>query len=285
MDARLHHRGRRPADRNARGGQRLARPARLPEPPRLGRSYPAIAKVLALEQGDTDKLCEYSPKALLELVFDVFGDKEVLDNYATAREEQINAERELADLAVDLDRLRAQADAKRLEADRFLEWKQLSDEASALEAEIVPRLEATELASAVSAERIELARLAVERQARRTEQRAARDRLAVVRQEREQAENRRSTLRRQDLEADQAHLLAHDGLRDIEAVGRARALRVQLAAEHGADAVQLEREHERSRSASMPCVATSAGCWPNSRNAANSCAAHAAGAARRPTRW
>ena len=41
----------------------------------------------------------------------------------------------------------------------------------------------------------------------------------------------------------------------------------------------------RSRSASMPCVATSAGCWPNSRNAANSCAAHAAGAARRPTRW
>ena len=72
-------------------------------------------------------------------MFDVFGDKEVLDNYATAREEQINAERELADLAVDLDRLRAQADAKRLEADRFLEWKQLSDEASALEAEIVPR--------------------------------------------------------------------------------------------------------------------------------------------------
>ncbi|HND25278.1 MAG TPA: ATP-binding protein, partial [Rhodocyclaceae bacterium] len=46
---------------------------------------PAIAKVLALEQGDTDKLCEYSPKALLELVFDVFGDKEVLDNYAAAR--------------------------------------------------------------------------------------------------------------------------------------------------------------------------------------------------------
>ncbi|WP_374499663.1 ATP-binding protein, partial [Zoogloea sp.] len=59
---------------------------------------PAIAKVLALEQGDTDKLCEYSPKALLELVFDVFGDKEVLDNYAAAREEQNNAEKELAAL-------------------------------------------------------------------------------------------------------------------------------------------------------------------------------------------
>jgi hypothetical protein len=99
---------------------------------------PAIAKVLALEQGDTDKLCEYSPKALLELVFDVFGDKEVLDNYAAAREEQNNAERELAALGLDLDRLRAQAEAKRLEADRYLEWKQLDDEALALAARSCP---------------------------------------------------------------------------------------------------------------------------------------------------
>ena len=63
---------------------------------------PAITKVLALEQGDTDKLCEYSPKALLELVFDVFGDKEVLDNYQAAREEQKSAERELGELGIDL---------------------------------------------------------------------------------------------------------------------------------------------------------------------------------------
>ena len=35
----------------------------------------AIAKVLALEQGQTDRLCEYSPKELLRLVFDVFGDQ------------------------------------------------------------------------------------------------------------------------------------------------------------------------------------------------------------------
>ncbi|MCB1899955.1 MAG: AAA family ATPase, partial [Rhodocyclaceae bacterium] len=163
---------------------------------------PAIAKVLALEQGDTDKLCEYSPKALLELVFDVFGDKEVLDNYGAAREEQMNAERELADLAVDLDRLRAQADAKRLEADRFLEWKQLSDEASALDAEIVPRLEVAELSAAINAEREALARLAVERRERRHEQRIARDRLATVRQEREVAESRRARLRSLDLDAD-----------------------------------------------------------------------------------
>src|SRR5574343_459166 len=119
---------------------------------------PAIAKVLALEQGDTDKLCEYSPKALLELVFDVFGDKEVLDNYALAREEQNNAERELGALGLDLDRLRAQAEAKRLEADRFLEWKQLDDEARALASEIVPRLEATELTREIGLARDDMAR-------------------------------------------------------------------------------------------------------------------------------
>ena len=63
----------------------------------------AIARVLALEQGQTDRLCEYSPKELLRLVFDVFGDQEVLDRYEEARqhqrqlaEEVEQAERELA---------------------------------------------------------------------------------------------------------------------------------------------------------------------------------------------
>jgi len=82
---------------------------------------------------------------LLELVFDVFGDKEVLDNYQAAREEQKSAERELGELGIDLDRLKTQAEEKKAEANRFLEWKQLADEIHALEAEIVPRLEVAEL--------------------------------------------------------------------------------------------------------------------------------------------
>jgi len=48
----------------------------------------AIARVLALEQGQTDRLCEYSPKELLRLVFDVFGDQDVLDRYEEARTHQ-----------------------------------------------------------------------------------------------------------------------------------------------------------------------------------------------------
>ena len=38
---------------------------------------PAIARVLSLEQGQTDRLCEFSPRELLRLVFDVFGDQQV----------------------------------------------------------------------------------------------------------------------------------------------------------------------------------------------------------------
>src|SRR4030065_862422 len=56
---------------------------------------PAIARVLSLEQGQTDKLCELSPKELLELVFQVFGDKEVLERYQEARHHQEHTGREL----------------------------------------------------------------------------------------------------------------------------------------------------------------------------------------------
>jgi energy-coupling factor transporter ATP-binding protein EcfA2 len=45
-------------------------------------------RVLALEQGQTDRLCEFSPKELLRLVFEVFGDQEVLDRYEEARRHQ-----------------------------------------------------------------------------------------------------------------------------------------------------------------------------------------------------
>ena len=70
---------------------------------------PAIARVLSLEQGQTDRLCEYNPRELLKLVFDVFGDQEVLDSYERARGHQQQlareveqAERELAHSRVQL---------------------------------------------------------------------------------------------------------------------------------------------------------------------------------------
>ncbi|MDD3675865.1 AAA family ATPase, partial [Thauera propionica] len=206
---------------------------------------PAITKVLALEQGDTDKLCEYSPKALLELVFDVFGDKEVLDNYQAAREEQKNAERELGELGIDLDRLKTQAEEKKAEANRFLEWKQLADEAQALQAEIVPRLEIAELAREIADERDALRRVSRERIDRIAEQRDARLRLDAVRAEQDAASAERKRLKEGDTATEQRYLAAHDRVRDLEKLLAERdTLRAQLATEHGADAVALEKEHE-----------------------------------------
>ncbi len=208
---------------------------------------PAIAKVLALEQGDTDKLCEYSPKALLELVFDVFGDKEVLDNYDLAREEQNNAERELAALGLDLDRLRAQAEAKRLEADRFLEWKQLDDEAKALAAEIVPRLEATELARDIGHARSDIARDKDDQQRCSLELADLQTRIRSVEAEKAAADAERKAARSADLEAEKAHLAAHDEVRDAEKLLAERSsLRTRLAREAGDAAVDLEAAYAKA---------------------------------------
>lgn len=206
---------------------------------------PAITKVLALEQGDTDKLCEYSPKALLELVFDVFGDKEVLDNYQAAREEQKSAERELDELGIDLDRLKTQAEEKKAEANRFLEWKQLADEVQALEAEIVPRLEIAELEREIASEREALQRVGRERAEKLVEQRDSRQRLELVRSEQEAVQAERKRLREADSASEQHYLAAHDRVRDLEKLLAERdVLRAQLASEHGADALALEKEHE-----------------------------------------
>lgn len=211
----------------------------------FGGLTPAIAKVLSLEQGDTDKLCEYSPKALLELVFDVFGDKEVLDNYQAAREEQKSAERELADLGLDLDRLRAQAEAKRLEADRYREWKQLADEAQALASELVPRLELAELRRQVDQERAALTRSQAERSSLQERLRAVCGRLDALAAEGQDALEALALARQEDATAEQTHLATHDRLRDIEKLLAERdALRQRLAREHGQDALALEAAFE-----------------------------------------
>jgi chromosome segregation ATPase len=71
----------------------------------------AVLRVLSLEQGATDKLCELSPRDLLDLVYDVFGDKETLDEYQRARANQAAAAQELQELGLHVDRLESQVTA------------------------------------------------------------------------------------------------------------------------------------------------------------------------------
>ena len=97
---------------------------------------PAMLRVLALEQGATDKLCEYSPSELLRLIYDVFGDKITLDNYEHARETQINAEKELEQLRLKTARLELELENKKIKERSYLEYKHLSQESSRLEIEM-----------------------------------------------------------------------------------------------------------------------------------------------------
>lgn len=95
----------------------------------------AIARVLALEQGQTDRLCEYSPKELLRLVFDVFGDQEVLDGYEEARRHQRElaaevetAERELVHGQTQLEQMELRVTRYRLHQDKLREREWLATE-------------------------------------------------------------------------------------------------------------------------------------------------------------
>lgn len=109
----------------------------------------AIRRVLSLEQGATDKLCQLPPKALLDLVFDVFGDKAVLDDYQRARSDQHEAERELGLLGQQLAQLGLSLEQAEARARSYQEWQALKDERVQLESQTLPRIELAEQRSAL----------------------------------------------------------------------------------------------------------------------------------------
>jgi chromosome segregation ATPase len=104
----------------------------------------AIARVLALEQGQTDRLCEYSPKELLRLVFDVFGDQEVLDRYEEARRNQQEVTQEVEAAKRDLAHGEAQLAQLEAKVNLYREYKNKLRETERLWTEVIPVLEWTE---------------------------------------------------------------------------------------------------------------------------------------------
>ncbi len=117
----------------------------------------AIRRVLTLEQGATDKLCQLPPRALLDLVFDVFGDKAVLDDYQRARSEQQEAERELAALNQQLSLLGLSLQESELRVRSLQEGRALHDERARLVAEVQPAMELAELGASLRGARPQLA--------------------------------------------------------------------------------------------------------------------------------
>jgi len=100
----------------------------------------AIAKVLALEQGQTDRLCEYSPRELLRLVFDVFGDQEVLDRYDEARDHQRRLLQEVEAAERELSHAKAQRAELETRVNSFRQWELKCEERETLGTEVVPVL-------------------------------------------------------------------------------------------------------------------------------------------------
>lgn len=101
---------------------------------------PAIARVLSLEQGQTDRLCEFSPRELLRLVFDVFGDQQVLDAYDQAREHQQQLVREMAQAEQELQHARAQLTELHNRVSSYKTWQLKLAERERLATEVLPVL-------------------------------------------------------------------------------------------------------------------------------------------------
>ncbi|MEO7320226.1 MAG: AAA family ATPase, partial [Nitrosospira sp.] len=116
----------------------------------------AIAEVLSLEQGDTDKLCEYSPKTLLELVFQVFGDKQVLDAYLEAKGQQRETERELQEMSNHLEALDNRVEKITLKVNNFIQWRNLKQEQIRLQGEVLPRLQLLDLKDSINGVRSQI---------------------------------------------------------------------------------------------------------------------------------
>lgn len=102
---------------------------------------PAIARVLSLEQGQTDRLCEYNPRELLKLVFDVFGDQEVLDRYELARGHQQQLAREVEQAERELAHSRVQLAELQQRCTNYRQHQLKLRERERLASEVVPVLQ------------------------------------------------------------------------------------------------------------------------------------------------
>jgi chromosome segregation ATPase len=104
----------------------------------------AIGKVLALEQGQTDKLCDLNPRELLRLVFEVFGDQEVLDRYEQARSHQQQLAKEVEAAESELARTQAQLAELANRVTSHRQWQLKIQERERLATEVLPVMQWSE---------------------------------------------------------------------------------------------------------------------------------------------
>ncbi len=209
----------------------------------------AISKVLSLEQGDTDKLCEYSPRHLLELVFSVFGDMEVLDNYQQAKNEQANIGRELEKMEDELAHLGVRLHETELKVNSFREWDRLNLELQKLSIDTLSRSDLADLLDKISNQRSilrkkrwELAHLSGEHKQHQTADAGLAEEIMV-------ALAREKELKERANAAEVEFITARDAARDVERIieEKQRLERLCRQQECGFDAPLLAAEQRKKR--------------------------------------
>jgi chromosome segregation ATPase len=203
---------------------------------------PAMAKVLALEQGETDKLCEYAPRQLLDLVFQVFGDKEVLDAYDEAKRHQRDTETELKRFEAELETSRTNLEGLRLRVANYHQWEDLHKERRDLLEEVLPSLqyhEAREKAAGLSRQLREARKPMAQADHQLLEKRsqlAAQQRALTESQQQE-------TLLEQEGTVLASRLTQVNGkLKPLESLLEQRDRLQKLAAESGADIAEVAKQ-------------------------------------------
>jgi len=176
---------------------------------------PAIARVLSLEQGQTDRLCEFSPRELLRLVFDVFGDQEVLDRYELARGHQQQLGREVDQAEHELAHARTQLAGLALRVTSYHQRQQRLRERERLATEVVPVLMWSERRGVLTDRLRELhhQRLHATAEARRHS--VQRQELLALHELRQKTNARVDTLARERDEAQRAQMNARDAEKPV----------------------------------------------------------------------
>ena len=180
----------------------------------------AIGRVLALEQGQTDRLCELSPKELLRLVFEVFGDQEVLDRYELARNHQQQLVKEVEQAQHELSHAQAQLSDLSNRVNSYQQYQLRLKERERLATEVVPVLQWSEQRQRTAQQLRELHR---QRLFARSDERGISDKraqLLALFKAQEAAKDKLADLEQQRKEARQAFEAARDGERPMEQLAK-----------------------------------------------------------------
>jgi DNA repair exonuclease SbcCD ATPase subunit len=105
----------------------------------------SLMSVLALEQGKTNSLFERTPRALLQDVLDMMGDRAVLERYRDARGRYEESEREVARQGQELQRSQLELNRVGREVARLADWERAADKVT----ELTHRVPAAQLQQAL----------------------------------------------------------------------------------------------------------------------------------------